>query len=162
MPATWSTDLPKGATTEVDSIAQWWTQFNDPILNSLIERAAVSNLDVQLALARVREAREALGIAEAPLFPAADAVGGYTHARKSEWTKKSAGPFETNLFQAGFDAGWEIDVFGKNRRAVERRLAAISDPLSRPGGTFWSPSSGRSGLTIFKCGQSRCNTIDQR
>jgi NodT family efflux transporter outer membrane factor (OMF) lipoprotein len=107
--------------------AAWWTTFNDPTLNRLIDEAWQSNLDLRTAEARVREARAARGIVTADYWPDIDAVGGYSRSRSSK-TIGNLGSFaagEQDLWQAGFDAAWEIDVFGGVRRGVQAADADI-------------------------------------
>jgi NodT family efflux transporter outer membrane factor (OMF) lipoprotein len=118
-PIEWSRDLRGGLTTaepEPQTLARWWTTLGDPDLSSLIERAIAGNLDVKQARARVREARAKRGVAEADLFPTINITGSATRSRSSERT----GTGETReLYKTGFDASWEIDVFGRVRRSVE-------------------------------------------
>jgi NodT family efflux transporter outer membrane factor (OMF) lipoprotein len=118
-PGEWSTELQGGLTTErPDSraLADWWTTLNDPVLTSLIERAIEGNLDLREAVARIREARARRGISKADLFPSVDAAGSRTRSRSSEAT---GGGTERNFYSTGFDAAWELDVFGGVRRSVE-------------------------------------------
>jgi NodT family efflux transporter outer membrane factor (OMF) lipoprotein len=106
-------------TTEAAAdVAQWWRNFHDPALDSLIDRAIGQNLDLQLASSRLRQARAARTIATAQLFPQADASGSYR--LQGTGTGRS-----TSLYQAGLDASWEIDVFGGVRRSVEAADADI-------------------------------------
>jgi NodT family efflux transporter outer membrane factor (OMF) lipoprotein len=107
--------------------AAWWTNFNDPTLNQLIDDARRSNLDLRTAEARVREARAARGIISADYWPDIDATGSYSRSRASK-TIGNFGQFaagEQDLWQAGFDAAWEIDVFGRVRRGVQAADADI-------------------------------------
>jgi NodT family efflux transporter outer membrane factor (OMF) lipoprotein len=136
-----------GATTQpaaraVD-VARWWTSFNDPTLDALIDRAVASNLDLRLATARLREARALRGVVGADLFPDVNVAGAYTRSRTSEnafsFDQPSGGggggspgfgpfgePGDTqSLYQAGFDANWELDVFGGVRRSIEAADADI-------------------------------------
>jgi multidrug efflux system outer membrane protein len=123
-------------------LQRWWMSLNDPELDSLIERAMQSNLDLQIAIARVREARAARGIAVASLLPEIDYSSSYTRSRRSEsvppfQSAKSSngggipnnlfGSRDLNLYQIGFDANWEIDLFGGLRRSVE---AATADAIA--------------------------------
>ena len=116
-------------TAEPLELAEWWTSFDDATLTSLIERAWQSNLDLRLAQSRVREARAQRGVVSAELFPHVDAVGSYSRSRVSE---NSFGGItgepgsEGDLYQAGFDASWEIDVFGGVRRNIEAADADIA------------------------------------
>ena len=115
----------------------WWETLNDPTLNSLIHRAVFSNPDVLAAEARIRQARGNRGIAVSGLFPQVDATGGFTHSRDSQnlpglselgggSTGSSQFPgLESDLWQAGFDMTWEIDVFGGTRRAIESTNAGV-------------------------------------
>jgi NodT family efflux transporter outer membrane factor (OMF) lipoprotein len=105
-------------------VGAWWTTFKDPVLDSLVARAVHANPDLRSAAARVREARALRGIAAADLYPTVDATGGASRARTSETLGEGSGG-TSNLFQAGFDAVWEVDVFGGTRRTVEAADADV-------------------------------------
>jgi NodT family efflux transporter outer membrane factor (OMF) lipoprotein len=98
---------------------QWWTVFGDPTLDSLVERAVDSNLDLKQAEARVREARALRTIAKSYLLPSLDSAGAYSWNRVSENQPAVVQRKSFDLWQLGFDAGWEADVFGGLRRGVE-------------------------------------------
>ena len=121
VPAGWAgpaAKAPQEPAASIDQkLADWWTVFQDPILTSLIERAAASNLDLKLAEARIREARAARGVAAGGLGPTLDASGAYQRSRSS--ADGGTGTSSRDQYQAGFDAGWEIDIFGGQRRNVE-------------------------------------------
>ncbi len=107
---------------------QWWTLFHDTTLDSLVARAAISNNNLKVAEARIREARAQRIIAAATGSIAAGATS--THSRRSENASSSSG--NQNLFQLGFDADWELDIFGGVRRATEvadANLAASNEDL---------------------------------
>jgi multidrug efflux system outer membrane protein len=132
-PAKWSEPLAGGETNAPASLTVWWKNFNDPKLNSLMDRAVQSNLDLRVARARVREARAQYGIVSADLWPSVDASGSYARQRQSHNQPligsvlvPSNVPFENNVYQAGFDASWELDVFGGKRRAVESASAQVA------------------------------------
>ena len=132
-PAKWSAPLGGGETNLEPSLATWWKSFNDPQLDSLVERAVNSNHDLRIAGARVREARALYRIASSQLWPTVDAGGSYARQNQSKnqpvlgsLPMPSGIPFENNVYQAGFDASWEIDVFGGNRRAVEAGKAEVA------------------------------------
>lgn len=139
MPDNWS-ELQEDFTTDQPAeLTQWWTTFNDFMLDSLIARAVAANLDLQLAEARIREARAARGVVAAEGLPTIDATGSYAHSRRSENAfsfgnfsngggsiGNSAFDLESELFQVGFDATWELDVFGRVRRSVEAAEADIA------------------------------------
>lgn len=115
-------------------VAQWWTTFNDPTLNTLVERAVRGNLDLQIAQARVREARAQRGVVSADLYPTMNVSGSYQRSRtskningvQSQSGSQSNFGVSGDLYQAGFDASWEIDVFGGIRREIEAANADIN------------------------------------
>lgn len=124
--AAWHTRLKDGLTTdkiEPQTLASWWSALNDPELSGLMERAVSGNLNLKKAQARIREARARRGIATASLFPAFDAAGSVTRS----YTSKDSGTIKTSetsdLYKGGFDAGWEIDIFGGARRSIEASQA---------------------------------------
>jgi len=112
---------PSVTTAQPAELPQWWRQFKDPTLTALVEEAVKVNLDLKLAEASLRQARAARGVALGGLWPAVTASGSYqkTHTPISSSVE---GP---NLFQAGFDAVWELDVFGGVRRNVESASANV-------------------------------------
>jgi len=133
-PATTQTSATSAQPVEV---AQWWHNFNDPELDSLICRAVDANLDLRQATSRLRQARAQRGIAGSALYPQVDANGSYTRSgtgnggTKSTTTKKGRVVTEStstksDFYIAGFDASWEIDVFGGERRGVENADANIA------------------------------------
>ncbi|MGA3065632.1 MAG: efflux transporter outer membrane subunit [Tepidisphaeraceae bacterium] len=121
------------AATPLQDYQLWWTTFDDPQLNSLIQRAVIGNPSLQAAEARVREARANGGVAESGLWPQINAAGSYTHSRESSnlpgvSSLETNGTFpgqESELYEVGFDASWEIDVFGGTRRGIEAANANI-------------------------------------
>jgi NodT family efflux transporter outer membrane factor (OMF) lipoprotein len=118
-PAEWSRNLRGGlnaAEPEAETLAHWWTTLGDPDLSNLIERAIAGNLDLKKAQARIREGRARRGIAEAGLFPSLNLTGSATVSRSSEDTGSG---MRRELYRTGFDASWEVDVFGGVRRSVE-------------------------------------------
>ena len=124
-PQEWHSQLRGGLTADLpkpETLAYWWRALNDAKLSSLEERAVKGNLDLKKALSRIREARALRGISKANLFPTLDASASSTNYRSSEsgWSTK-----ENKLYSAGFDAGWELDVFGGVRRSVEAAQASL-------------------------------------
>jgi outer membrane protein, multidrug efflux system len=103
----------------------WWKNFGDTNLDALIAQALKSAPDLAEAQARVREARALQGIAGAGRYPTADAGGEYTRNLGSDNVPTGVPPgglgpgIHSNLWQAGFDASWEIDIFGGTRRSIE-------------------------------------------
>jgi NodT family efflux transporter outer membrane factor (OMF) lipoprotein len=132
----------------------WWTLFNDPELTALESRLAAGNLDIATYVQRLGESRAQLGVARADELPTFDANGSYsrelvsnkgvislfsggggTYAAQGSVANGASGtnggiPLATsikpfNLFQYGFDASWELDIFGHARREVEAAKANV-------------------------------------
>ncbi len=116
-----------GLTSRSAPVVKWWETFNDPTLNRLIADAYAQNLSLQVAGARVLQARAQLGIAFGELYPQSQAVGGSISQRRiSENLNPIADinrviPLDTEFAtsQVGFDAQWELDVWGAQRRGVQ-------------------------------------------
>ena len=133
-PAQWGGSLAGGETNSATATAAWWKNFHDSELDSLVERAANSNLDLRIAEARVREARAHYRMTSADFWPTVDATGSYARQRESKnqplvgpGDHLPAGiPFENSSYQSGFDASWELDVFGGTRRATESARAQVA------------------------------------
>src|SRR5262249_29505267 len=110
---------------EPADLTAWWTVFADPVLNALIYDAYQQNLSVRQAGFRVLQARAALAIAKGNLFPQLqNAVGAYSrNAFSTEIANSFSGlpGFERFFDQwvMGFNLGWELDFWGRFRRAVE-------------------------------------------
>jgi len=123
VPARWSGPLPppspQPATLAEKEMACWWTVFEDQTLTSLIDRAVQSNLDLKLAEARIRQARAARGVAVSGIGPTVDTTGSLGRSRSPEPTSSGTEGVISNQYQAGFDAGWELDIFGGVRRGIE-------------------------------------------
>ncbi len=99
--------------TDESTLLNWWTAFNDPTLTSLINRAFDSNLNLKMATSRIMQARASRGMAAAGAGPTLDGNAAWRigNSANSDGT--------SGTFQAGFDAGWEIDIFGSVRRSIE-------------------------------------------
>ncbi len=125
MPAGWlgvggaASTQPSVANMSPVQVVDWWRGFNDPTLNTLIYRAMQSNLDLRLATSRIRQARAVTGTVTPGLFPRVDVSGSYSR------TGSAAISNGRDLFRAGFDAAWELDVFGGIRRDVEATTADV-------------------------------------
>jgi len=137
VPTMWSEARYDGIDTRPADLARWWEEFNDPGLTRLVQRAAGSSLDLRLAEGRIREARALRRVAESGAWPTVDVRGAYSRSRTSEnafasSSQGSGGSSPTgsgnrgqDLFRAGFDSSWEIDVFGAVRRSVESADATV-------------------------------------
>lgn len=111
-----------------EDLCQWWKQFNDPVLDSLIAEALEGNYDLRIAVEKIEQARAQFRIEKSYLWPEIDLNAGATRTRISQNlfpTPPKTGPLSgtsffpvfLNIFQVGFDAIWELDFFGKFRRS---------------------------------------------
>lgn len=127
VPSNWkqldaSTKLVTNAKGASD-LSQWWQIFNDQLLSSLIDEALQASPDLRLAQAKLREARSRREVANAGRFPEVSASGSASRNQSSEETGSGE---SRNLFSAGFDASWEVDVFGGVRRSIEAAEADLA------------------------------------
>ena len=115
LPAAWDS---AGAETPAAGLqlARWWQRLGDTQLDALVEEAVAGNLDVATAKARIRESRASYREAGGALYPAVE--GSASADRGKNGSAKGSGDVSSQ-FQAGFDASWELDIFGANRRRVE-------------------------------------------
>ncbi len=104
-------------------ITEWWKVFKDPILSEYINQAAKSNLDLKIAVARVNESKARLGVVSGGKYPTVGINGNITNGQQSEHIYGTGSGVNKTFFNAGFDAGWEIDLFGKIARLVESATA---------------------------------------
>lgn len=141
VPAEFSQTAPSG-----EPQGLWWRGFGDPLLDRLITEALAANLDLRQAALRVEEARHQARIVGAAGQPTVSAMAQDSYTRLSKTTSFAAllggsatpgsGPIGApgttfDTYQVGFDASWELDLFGANRRAVEAAEA-------RTGAAAWS------------------------
>ncbi|MFC0409679.1 efflux transporter outer membrane subunit [Roseomonas elaeocarpi] len=134
-------------TLQADPDPRWWTRFNDPVLTSFVERAIRGNLDLQQAVLRIAQARQSEAQARAAGLPSINANASYTRQQLGlrgiledrdvfgQISRNGGSNSDTindalngltqpvNLFQAGFDASWELDLFGRVRRSTEQANA---------------------------------------
>jgi len=142
-PAFQETAAVPGATTGSPDLRTWWSQFRDPTLDSLVQRAMAGNLDVATEVSRIREARQQVVIAGAAALPHVDLSPSVnnTMLSKNAGLSQLAGAFtgggnpgsgagggqvgiglpgtDFTTYSVGFDASWELDLFGQTRRSVE-------------------------------------------
>jgi len=124
----WTIDNPVIDRNSVD-LRRWWTVFNDPLLNQLIEESFRQNLSLQIAGLRILEARARLGIAEGRLYPQVQQINGSVSQNRISENAPNYNPLADNKFtnyQAGFDAVWEIDFWGRFARGVEADTANLN------------------------------------
>lgn len=125
---------PAQREADPQSLADWWTALEDPLLTQLIEQAVTENKTVQAAMARVVEARARRGAAAAPFWPT---IGASVSASRTDSEARRGGS-EADLppgagqrdvsgsnetYSAGLDSSWELDLFGARRRAYQASAA---------------------------------------
>lgn len=125
VPRQWSKSGPEPAKKH-EALAQWWTRFEDPTLNWLIDKAMSSNLDIKLAMARISQARAARGQGAAEMGPVLNTFASYRRYHglsdgmlEMQQPSPSTEYVTDNEYSTGFDASWEIDLFGGVRRKIE-------------------------------------------
>ncbi|MFB9980091.1 efflux transporter outer membrane subunit [Mesorhizobium kowhaii] len=116
MPANWSSQKPTKS-AQPAQLSRWWQRLRDPMLNTLVDEAVAGNLDVATAKAKIREARASYRQSVGTLLPSVDGSGSVTRNKSAVATSGSSGIYSE--YQAGFDASWELDLFGANHRGVE-------------------------------------------
>ncbi|MHC1728619.1 MAG: efflux transporter outer membrane subunit [Syntrophobacteraceae bacterium] len=131
-PSKWISLSEGASTSDPAEMSRWWTVFKDPALDRLIDQATAANKDLRIAAARVLEARSQRVIAAAGLFPSIDGIDSYSRSKASGNASPSSIPAGSgtfsggqDLYQAGFDASWELDIFGRVRRTVEAATAEV-------------------------------------
>jgi NodT family efflux transporter outer membrane factor (OMF) lipoprotein len=139
VPDRWqSQPLSADAASGDESLADWWTALNDPILNQLVQQAMAENKTVKQAIARVTEARARRNISMAGLAPTLDSS---TRASRTDsdsrslrssqadddaTTGRSGFSLESDDYDASLDARWELDLFGGQRRAIQASTAQLA------------------------------------
>lgn len=131
LPSAWTLhhqgDTPSTPTLEAVE-TMWWRSFGDPTLDSLIQRAVGSNLDVKVATSRVLQSRATRSIVDSASMPTLNGSASVTRAGAAPVARlansdevlpgvKGSGP--ATLYRYGFDASWELDFWGRTQRAVE-------------------------------------------
>lgn len=104
---------------------QWWDQFNDATLSDLVSKTLANNLDVRAATLRLQEARSLYLLTGLDLLPSITTHGNYVAQKRSldALNRRNFVPRNLELFNAGFDATWELDLFGRLRRRMEASAA---------------------------------------
>jgi outer membrane protein, multidrug efflux system len=133
----WPREPSRGTSSVAEPVVEeWWKSFRDPELESLVTRAVSANLDLQIAAARVAEARAARGFARSDAFPQVTAEiavkrsrqivpGGFSNQSSGSSVAPALLPFESNFYQGQFDMAWEADVFGRVRSEVQAATADL-------------------------------------
>ena len=124
LPANWVEANSALPSSPQDGLRMWWQAFNDPLLNRLVDQALEQNQDIGIALARLRQAR-AERVQTASAFGPRVLGGEAGEARRTSEALTGQIGGESRTWLAGFDASWELDIFGGTRRAVEAADAGI-------------------------------------
>ena len=117
-----------GETTAYPLANGWWTAYGDPTIDKMVEEALLHNLDLRTAVARVAEARAALGGAQADRYPGVTAEAAGARTRLSEKSVSGVPPGvdpEFSTYRGTVAASWEIDFWGRYRRATEAARAEL-------------------------------------
>ncbi len=123
----WHQEITKGLADGKANLKTWWTVFNDPVLNRLIERAGNGNLELRVAYARIKEASAIRGIAAGERFPDLNATGDARRIRSPHTllpptTQRSR---TDDFFKFGGEGSWEIDFWGRIDRSIESADASL-------------------------------------
>ena len=129
MPDAWHQELARGLSEGEAALQAWWTIFDDPVLNDLIDRADDGNLDLKVAVARIEEARALRRVAAGERAPDFDGTGTAARGRVSEEIVPMIADRTDNFFRTGLDASWEIDVWGRIDRSIESADASLEASL---------------------------------
>jgi len=124
IPPVWT--AAKGLTSETAQLKEWWRNFRDPQLETLVSQALATNADLRIAAARVREVRALRGAAKTARYPTVDQTGVVAGHRTILQMPDSSLAVEHGLFQAGFDANWELDFFGGVSNSVKAATAEVA------------------------------------
>lgn len=142
LPSSWKND--EKSFLPISEELPWWQNYNDPILTNLIDNAIRSNVDLKTAFARIREERAYYARSVASLYPEFDASGSITHNKNSENVQSFIGtgdnPTEPyyDLFSAGVNTNWEIDLFGRLKRGEEWAQATLEAQIDDTRGVLIS------------------------
>jgi NodT family efflux transporter outer membrane factor (OMF) lipoprotein len=128
LPTQWQ-DLRSGP-ADATAGPVWWKVLSDPLLDELIARAHANSPDWREAVARLREARALRGAIGAARLPVLEGGATYQRERDSRRTAKGGPGIETDLYAAGLDAAWEIDLWGRINRLIEAAEADLAASLA--------------------------------
>ncbi len=174
-------DVPSRAVPGRAEAGRWWSVFEDPVLDGLIATAMDQNLDVEQAALRIGEARAQRDAAAGAFYPSVEstsvagrlrsgaggigqALGGSSGGSTSGASgggESSSASFTTNLFQVGFDATWEPDLFGRVRRNVQAADAAVRSAEDQRGDAMVSMAAeiARAYMTLHGAERQRAITL---
>lgn len=105
--------------------SDWWTVFGDPQLDELVQSVPLDNLQLKSATARIDAARSLTRVARSTLFPQVAGTAAFTHLEQSETTAIVFPETEYDTWSTGFNASWELDLWGRLRRANDAACANL-------------------------------------
>ncbi len=123
VPAHWQAESSPQTKFDSETLKNWWKNFDDEGLNQLMDSALAGNLDVKMALTRIEQARAERRSTRAELFPSVNATAG-AQRQENPFPGLASG-IKYDLFEIGFDALWEIDLFGRQQRRLEAATADL-------------------------------------
>ena len=123
---------------EPDALGQWWTRFDEPALNALVDEALGNNRRIESARAAVRQASAQRRVARAAFLPSAGVEGGYTWTDQSINSPAGAGPLigagivdrDIEFWTGTLQSRWDLDLFGGTRRLNEGARARVQQSLA--------------------------------
>lgn len=117
----------QAAFTQDQPPGRWWSLFADPVLDRLVEEALVANTDLRVSAANLARARAVLRETRSGLFPTATASASATYSRQSgdQLGFPGGGAGEGQSYDVGIDASYQLDLFGRIRRAIEASRADV-------------------------------------
>lgn len=122
----WIESQSPGLQSGQTDYSSWWRVFDDPVLDDLIDKAYRQNLSLQVAGIRIYEARAQLGVVVGNLYPQQQAgFGELTTNKRSVYTDSPMADTKFTELSLGFDAAWELDIWGKYRRSVQSGVANL-------------------------------------
>lgn len=113
-----------------ETVSQWWHEFDDPQLGDLVEQSLQNNLDIRIAYANLDAARAIARETGFDRFPSADVNASATRERASDEAIFAQSDNTNNIYSAGFDAGWELDLFGRVSNRVDAARAESDAALA--------------------------------
>ncbi len=131
-PEAWLENRGAEAEDRETDLSAWWKVFNDPVLNDLVESAYRQNLTLQATGIRILEARAQLGIAIGDQYPQTQQGFGDASIQKTSrnLTNAASGERFSTIYDTGFDVAWELDFWGKFRRAVQASVADLETSIA--------------------------------
>ncbi|MGD8962763.1 MAG: efflux transporter outer membrane subunit [Desulfobacterales bacterium] len=131
-PQEWLESTDSKIESKAADFSAWWTVFNDPVLNALVQSAYQQNLTLQATGIRILEARAQLGIAIGNQYPQTQQAIGDAAAQKTSRNLPNAASAErfAYIYDVGFDVAWELDFWGKFRRAVQAGVADLQASIA--------------------------------